>query len=85
MGGYEWHDLAGILGVAIILVTYLLLQMEKFDGATISYCLLNALGSALVLLSLLYEFNLSAFVLEVAWLAISLFGLGKQLLRPRQI
>jgi hypothetical protein len=36
---------------------------------------MNAIGAVAVLLSLLYAFNLSAFVLEALWLAISIYGI----------
>ena len=81
MVGYEWHDLVGNVGVICILTTYLGLQMEKIAADSISYCLLNALGAGLVIVSLMFEFNLSAFVIEGAWLLISLFGLGRHLLK----
>jgi hypothetical protein len=80
---YAWHDLAGNLGVATILGAYLLLQMQRIDARGPAYSLLNALGAGLVTVSLLVDFNLSALVLEVAWLAISLYGLAVALRRPR--
>lgn len=73
--GYEWHDLAGNVGVLCILVTYALLQFDRLSAQGVVYSALNALGSGLILLSLIVDFNLSAFVLEVAWLALSLIGL----------
>ena len=78
MTGYEPHDLMGNLGVLFILVTYLLLQLEKVDVSSLIYSALNAAGAALILYSLLYDFNLSAFLIESAWLAISLYGLARQ-------
>ena len=79
---YEWHDLAGNLGVLCILVTYALLQFERISAQGVLYSLLNALGSGLIVFSLIYEFNLSAFVLEVAWLILSLIGLLRQWRTP---
>ncbi|MBO6556525.1 MAG: hypothetical protein JJ934_12300 [Pseudomonadales bacterium] len=78
MTGYEPHDLMGNLGVLFILVTYVLLQLEKVDVSSLTYSALNAAGAALILYSLLYDFNLSAFLIESAWLAISLYGLARQ-------
>ena len=37
----------------------------------------------LVLISLIYSFNLSAFLVEAFWLLISLYGLIKFMLRSR--
>ena len=39
------------------------------------YSALNALGAALIIVSLLFDFNLSAFIIELFWVIISLFGI----------
>lgn len=71
-----WHDWAGYLGVVLVLLAYLLLQARKLYGNGLTYQLLNLFGALGVLLSLLFgQFNLSAFVMEAAWLAISLYGI----------
>lgn len=72
---YGWHDLVGNLGVMLVLGTYLLVQMGRMDLRTPAYSLANAGGAVLILVSLLYDFNLSSFVIEIVWLLISLFGL----------
>jgi len=77
---YSWYDLAGNIGVLMMVVAYLLLQLEKMSSSAVAYLLLNAAGAVLVIFSLIYHFNLSAFLMEVFWLLISLFGLGKTLL-----
>ena len=71
----EWHDSIGIIGVAMILIAYFLLQKGQLrvEGAT--YSSLNAIGALLILFSLLVDFNLSAFVIELFWLLISVYGL----------
>ena len=80
MYGYEWHDFVGNIGVLCVLATYLLLQLEKLDVTSLFYSVLNAFGAGLIVLSLLYEFNLSAIVIETAWLLISLFGIARRFL-----
>lgn len=72
---YSWFDLVGNVGVAILLVTYLLLQLGKLDAHRFAYSALNALGAGLIALSLLFSFNMSAFMIEISWVAISLFGI----------
>lgn len=80
---YGWYDLAGNIGVLMMVIAYLLLQLDKLSSSAVSYLLLNALGAILVIVSLMVRFNLSAFLMEVFWLLISLFGLAKSLLsRP---
>ncbi len=80
---YGWHDLLGLVGVFLVLAAYLLLQLEKVSATNLPYLIANGLGSFLILLSLIREFNLSAFVIEVAWLMISLYGLTRCLKRRR--
>ncbi len=74
---YTWYDLVGNVGVATILITYLLLQMNKFKSSDFVYSLLNAVGASLILTSLIYDFNLSAFLIEFFWLLISIYGIVK--------
>ncbi|MGQ0542763.1 MAG: CBU_0592 family membrane protein [Blastocatellia bacterium] len=78
---YAWYDILGTLGVAIIIVTYVLLQAEKIRSESLLYSLLNAVGASLIIVSLYFNFNFPAFVVEFFWLLISLFGIGKYLLR----
>ena len=72
---YEWHDFFGNLGVLLIIVSYFWMQIGRISGQSPVYSLVNALGAALVLISLYYEFNLSAALVESFWLLISLLGL----------
>ncbi len=59
----------------MILISYFLLQMERMSGNDLSYSAANGLGAALILISLTVDFNLSAFIVEAFWLAISLLGI----------
>ena len=70
----QWHDVVGGTGVAVLLGTYLLLQLNRLSAQSLRYSVLNAVGSGLILLSLTQAFNLSAFVIEGCWLAISIIG-----------
>ena len=80
---YAWHDLVGNLGVLIILACYLLVQIERMSILKPVYSILNAVGAALILVSLLQNFNLSSFVIEIAWLFISVLGLTRFYLQKR--
>ena len=80
---YAWYDLAGNVGVVLMVLGYLLLQAEKLRSSDLSYSLINGVGALLVLISLLYRFNLSAFLVEAFWLLISIYGLIKFAARPR--
>jgi len=71
-----WHDWAGYIGVALVLLAFFLLQSRKLQGHGLVYQLMNVLGALGVLLSLLFgSFNWPSFLLELAWLAIGLYGI----------
>ena len=82
---YSWFDLVGNTGVLLMVIAYLLLQLEKLSSSALSYLLLNALGAILVMISLVFRFNLSAFLMEAFWLVISLYGLTKPLFSRRAV
>jgi hypothetical protein len=67
-------DFLGIIGVGIIVVTYLFLQLGKLRSDALAYSLMNAIGASLIVVSLLVNFNLSALLMEVFWVLISLLG-----------
>ena len=74
---YGVMDLVGNVGVVILMVTYLLLQLDKIKSAQLSYSVLNALGASLIVASLVVNFNLSAMLMEVFWVLISFIGIGR--------
>jgi len=76
---FHLFDLAGFIGVLLIVVAYLLLQLEKLPSSSPRYSLLNAGGALLIIVSLIFAFNLSAFIMEAFWFLISLFGLWRSL------
>ena len=70
-------DIIGVSGVALVTVAYLMLQIEKMDSKGFLYSFLNAFGSAMILYSLAYNWNLASFVIEFFWILISSYGLWK--------
>ena len=83
---YSWFDLVGNVGVLLMVIAYLLLQLEKLSGTSVIYLLLNAVGAIMVMISLMLQFNLSAFLMEAFWLLISLYGLSRTLFsRPKVV
>ena len=80
---FGWHDLLGIIGVVLILATYMLLQLGKQSATSFLYSATNGLGASLILVSLIYDFNLSAFIIEAFWLLISLYGIVRYFSRNR--
>ena len=80
-----WFDLIGFTGVLLIIVAYLLLQLNKLPSSSPIYSLMNAVGALLIIISLLFDFNLSAFVVEAFWFLISLLGLTRSLRSKRPV
>lgn len=72
-----WYDWVGLLGTVMILGGFALLQAGKLSGTGLVYQLLNLFGAAGVLVSLLGTFNLSVFLLEAAWIAVSIYGIAR--------
>lgn len=70
-------DVVGIVGVAMVLATYFLLQSEKIDSKGFLYSFLNLLGALFIVYSLLYSWNLASFIIEFFWILISLYGLKR--------
>ena len=80
---YGLHDFLGNVGVLIVLVTYLMLQMDRMQATSLTYSISNALGAMMILVSLSQDFNLSAAIVESAWLLISVIGMGRTLVLRR--
>ena len=72
-----WYDWVGLLGTVMILGAFALLQAGRLSGTGLAYQLLNLLGAGGVLVSLLGTFNPSVFLLEAAWMAVSLYGIAR--------
>ena len=67
-------DLIGLFGVSLVVYAYFLLQTERKSIDDLEYSIYNLVGSALIILTLIWNFNLSSFVIEGFWVAISLLG-----------
>lgn len=78
------HDLVGATGGAFIVGTYFLLQVKKVSSGDLSYSILNAIGAAMILSSLMVDFNLGAFLIEAFWLLISVIGVCLWFVRRRR-
>ena len=77
-------DFGGLIGVAMMLAAYALsasgrVRVDAWQALTV-----NLVGASLVLVSLLFKFNLAAFVMEGAWALVALWGLAKLGLRRKR-
>lgn len=70
-------DIIGLLGVALLIGTYALLQFDKIDPKGFWYSFNNMMVAILVTVSLVYTPNLASLVIEFFWFMISVFGLWK--------
>lgn len=80
---YAWYDLLGTIGVAVIVLTYISLQFGRIRSEQLAYSIYNAFGALLILVSLYFSFNFSAFVVEFFWLLISIVGVIRFFSRKR--
>jgi len=68
-------DLIGFTGVALLIVTYAMLQLDKIDPKGFWYSFNNLIVAILVTVSLVYTMNIASMVIEVFWFIISVYGL----------
>lgn len=74
-------QILGLLGAACVVGAYAALQAGRWQSEQRRYSLANALGAALILVSLVEEPNWPSIAIEGFWLLISLAGLWKGLRR----
>ncbi len=72
-------DIIGLIGVALIAIAYIQIQTQKKqqDTAPLSYSVMNLCGSAMLLFSLCFNWNLAAVIIQLIWISISLFGIWR--------
>jgi hypothetical protein len=68
-------DMAGVLGVGLILVAYAGAAFGKLDPKAWPSLTLNLVGALLILGSLTESFNLSAVLMEGSWALVAVVGL----------
>ncbi len=76
-------DLAGMVGVVMILIAYAGVQLGRLEPREAPALLLNLAGAGLILWSLVVDFNPAAFLMEACWALVALFGLAKLVWRRR--
>ena len=77
----SFPDAAGLAGVLLILLAYAGAQLGRMEPRRAPALLLNLAGAGLILWSLLFRFNLAAFLMEAAWAMVALLGLVRVLVR----
>jgi hypothetical protein len=70
---------AGFVGAAVLMAAYFANQQRWLGSEHWLFPLANLVGSALILLSLVAEWNFPSAVIEACWATISLWGLAKSI------
>jgi hypothetical protein len=82
--GFSVYTFAGFVGVVMVLVAFFANQQRWLSSEDWRFPFANFLGSCLLLVSLYADWNLPSAIINIAWAAISLWGLVKgRLLRSR--
>ena len=68
-------DIIGLLGTALVVAAYFLMQLNKLDPKGLQFNLMNLAGAVCLILSLVVHFNLASFVIEIFWIAAYLVGI----------
>jgi hypothetical protein len=74
---FTFHDTAGVIGSIIVIVAYFGTQAGWLGAHDPRFAWANLIGAALIIVSLTAAWNLAAFVMEVFWIVISVFGLAR--------
>jgi len=80
----QWYDFVGLAGVAFVLAAFFLLQAGKLSGMSLGYQLANLFGAIFILISIFgpspdFRNVISTTIMQLAWIAISLYGLWRGL------
>jgi len=70
-------DWIGVLGSFLIAGAYFGVSSGKLNGEAPPFQLLNLTGAIFILLSLIYRPNAGAIMIEVLWIGIALYSLGR--------
>jgi len=76
-------DVVGLVGVALLIVTYAMLQLDKIDPKGFWYSFNNLIVAILVTVSLVYTPNLASLVIEFFWFIISVYGIWNYYTRKK--
>lgn len=77
-------DAIGLIGVSLVVSAYFLIQTERVTTKDLSYSVYNLVGSLLIIYTLTKNFNFASLTIEAFWVAISVFGIARYLLRRRR-
>ncbi len=70
----KWSDAVGIGGALISIYCYARVQWRREYAKSMEYSMGNLIGTVMLIISLMYNWNVAAFLSNLAWGAISLYG-----------
>ena len=70
-------EIVGLTAPVMFLYAYGMISLGRWQSTMFKYHLLNFLGAAAVLISLIDHYNLPVLFLEICWGAISVVGMVK--------
>lgn len=69
----------GSIGTGLYVCSYVLLQIGKLSGDSVSYTVMNLCAASLVSISLVFGgWNLPSFMIQSFWIAVSIYGLARK-------
>ena len=69
--------LIGFLGPVIFTYAYTMVSLNYWSGDQLRTHVWNFIGALAILISLIEQWNLPVFVLEICWSAISIYGIWR--------
>lgn len=76
-------DAAGLVGLSLMLAAYVGAQTGRLNPTKAPALAMNLVGPGLVIVSLMFAFNLPAFLTEASWALVSAAGLIRLALKRR--
>jgi len=75
--GFDLYAATGTVGAVIVMVAYFATQAGSLKADDPRFAIANLLGAALIMVSFIAAWNLPAFIMEVFWVLISIYGLAR--------
>jgi len=69
------YSFSASIGLAIILVLFYMIQTKRLSSEKFLYSIGNAVGAFLMLIGQFKTLHITSLLLELIWIAISLYGL----------
>lgn len=76
-------QIIGVCGFLFYIASFAALQFRIIDGNGVTYSVMNIVGAALLLISLMDAFNLASALIQVSWIVIGITGLCLRFFRAK--